>query len=96
MRALPLAGTDAEFSNSQGCIDDAGRRHGSGRSQHPRCHGTVTLRVIGEKNFRSFTLLYTSILSIDTLLRRERKLDRSPPFPLLFFYSHFLFPPFSL
>jgi len=31
-----------EFSNSQGCIDDAGRRHGSGRSQHPRslraCH----------------------------------------------------------
>lgn len=53
--ACASAGTGARrFSNSQGCIDDAGRRHGSGRSQHPRC---VTCRGVSSRKISSWTSL---------------------------------------
>lgn len=90
----------AEFSNSQGCIDDAGRRHGSGRSQHPRCHSPRTFRtgssarkISGScRHSRVPPCRYWRCPSTDTALRRDRKLIRYlslafslSPFCLYFF-----------
>lgn len=72
----------AEFSNSQGCIDDAGRRHGSSCSHHLR--RSLTNVTCWQEKFQ-VTRVPTSIggtLSPDTVLSWKRKRNRLSFCPL--------------
>lgn len=89
VRALLLAGRRGIFQFTR-----VHRRCGSStrfRSLATSLMSVAVLRhgdeLAGEKNIRSLALLHNSVLSIDTLLWRERQFHRSPSFPRSFSFS---------
>lgn len=80
----------AEFSNSQGCIDDAGRRHGS-RSLATFLMPQTSWRVTSEKYFRLRRTLFDTNIE-DTLLPIRSCKESDYLLLILYLFAAFSFP----